>query len=49
MHRIAEVVDNPLGALPAGFVLIRVAPFAVQQLLVANSHAPAANPVFAVA
>ena len=29
-------------------MLVRIAPLAVQQLLIANGHAPAANPIVAV-
>lgn len=30
VHGIAEVSDDPLGAEPAGFLFIRIAPLAVQ-------------------
>ena len=48
VHRIAEVADDPLGTQAAGLVLVRIAPLAVQQLLVANGHASTANPIVAV-
>ncbi len=49
VHGIAKVADDPLGAQPTGLQFIRIAPFAVQQLLVADGHAAPANPVVAVA
>jgi len=49
VHGFAKVANNPLGAQPASFQFVGVAPFAVQQLFVADSHAAAANPVLAVA
>ena len=48
VHRIAKIADDPLGAQAAGLVFVRIAPLAVQQLLVANGHASAANPIVAV-
>lgn len=48
VHGIAEIADDPLGAQAAGLVLVRIASLAVQQLLVANGHAPSANPIVAV-
>ena len=49
VHGIAKVPDDPLGAQPAGFQFVRIAPFAVQYLLVAHGHAAPANPILAVA
>lgn len=49
VHGIAEIADDAFGAHPARFNFVRVAPFAMQNLLVANGHAAAANPVLAVA
>lgn len=49
MHRIPEVADDPLGAQTAGFLLIGIASLAVQQLIIANGHASAADPVFPIA
>jgi hypothetical protein len=49
VHGIAKVPDDSLGAQPASLEFIRVAPFAMQQLLVADGHAAPANPVLAVA
>jgi len=45
MHRLAEKTDDSLRAHAAGFVLIRVTPFALQQLVFLHGHASAANPV----
>ena len=49
VHGIAKVPDDSLGAQPASLKLVRIAPFAMQQLLVADGHAAPANPVVAVA
>jgi hypothetical protein len=49
VHGFAEVVNDPLGTLAAGLFFIRIAPLAVQQLLVVNGHASATNPIFTVA
>ncbi len=49
MHGVAEVADDPLGAQAASLYFVRVAPFAMQHLLVAHSHAAPTNPVLAVA
>ena len=43
------MANDPLGAQAAGFLFIRIAPLAVQQLLVVDGHAAPANPVFTVA
>ena len=43
------MADDALGALLARFLLVGIAPLAVQYLVVTNGHAAAANPVFAVA
>jgi hypothetical protein len=48
VHRIAEVANDPLGAKPASFLFVRIAPFYMQQLLIVNGHAAAADPVLAV-
>jgi hypothetical protein len=45
MHRLAEKADDSLGAHAAGFVLIRIAPLALQYLVLLQGHASAANPV----
>ncbi len=49
VHGIAKVPDDTLGAQPAGLELVWIAPFAVQQLLVAHGHAAPADPVLAIA
>ncbi len=49
VHRVPEVGDDALGAQPAGFLLVLITAFAVEYLLVANGHAPAAYPVVAIA
>ena len=49
VHGITEVPDDPLGALPARFLFIGIASFAVQHLLIADGHAASADPVLAVA
>ncbi len=48
MHRIAKAPDDPFGAQPASFFLVRIAAFGDQQLLVVNGHAAAAHPVLTV-
>ncbi len=42
------MTDDPLGAHAAGFFLIRVAPLALQHLLILRGHAASANPVIPV-
>jgi hypothetical protein len=49
VHGIAEMAYDPLGAQAAGFLFVGIAPLAVQNLVVMNGHAAAANPVFTVA
>jgi hypothetical protein len=48
VHWIAEMAYDPLGAQPAGFLFIRIAPFTQQYLLVVDGHAAAADPVLTV-
>jgi len=48
MHGVAEVAYDPLRAQAAGFLLVGIAPFDMQQLLVPDGHASAADPVFAI-
>jgi len=49
VHRFAEIRDDLFGAQTARFFLVRVAAFPVQQFLVLNGDASAANPVGALA
>ena len=48
VHGVAKIPDDTLGAQPARFELVRIAAFAMQNLIVADGHAAPANPVFAV-
>lgn len=48
VHRLAEMADDPFRAHAAGFVFIRIAPLAVQQLFAVNGHASTADPVVPV-
>ena len=49
VHRIAKMAHDALRALLARFLLVGIATFAVQHLLVTYGHAAAANPILAVA
>jgi hypothetical protein len=49
MHGLPEPRDDSLGAHAAGFLLVRIAPFGHEHLVVFDGHAAAANPVLAVA
>ena len=49
VHRVAEIADDSLRALTAGFAFVGVAALAMQQLFILNGHAAAANPVVAIA
>ena len=48
VHWVAKISDNAFRAQAAGFFFVLIAPFAVQQLVALNRHAPAANPVVSV-
>jgi hypothetical protein len=48
VHRLAEKADDSLRAHAASFFLIRVAPFALQHLIILHGHASPANPVIPV-
>jgi hypothetical protein len=48
VHRLAEEADDSLRTQAAGFFLIRVTAFALQYLIVLQSHASPANPVIPV-
>ena len=48
MHGVAEVADDPLRAQAAGLLLVGIAPFDMQQLLVPDGHAAPADPVIAI-
>lgn len=49
VHGLAEVPDNALGAQAASLDFVRIAPLAMQHLLVAHGHAAPTNPILAVA
>jgi large subunit ribosomal protein L28 len=49
VHRVAKIRQNLFRAAAAGFVFIRVARLAPNQLAVFECHASSANPVFPVA
>jgi len=48
MHRLSEKTNDSLGAHAASLFLIRVAPFALQHLIILHGHASPANPVIPV-
>ncbi len=48
VHRVAKISNNPFRAQAAGFLFVRIASFAVQQLVALKRHASAANPVVTV-
>ena len=49
VHGLAEVSDDALGAHAAGFLLVLVASFTLQDLVIEHGHAAAADPVIAIA
>jgi len=49
VHRVPEIPDDPLGAEAASLYFVRIAPFTMQHLFVADGHAAPTNPVLAVA
>ncbi len=49
MHRFAEIRQYLAGAVLAGFLFIRIASFAPDQLAVFERQAASANPVLSIA
>jgi len=47
-HRFTEIGDDALGAQPAGFIFVRIAALAAEQLLVMKSDAAAADPILSI-